>query len=189
MKIAALAYRIITLSKHALNRFIVSKMKCALLEAVGTNVRIGIGAQAVPWSNVSVEDHVSIGSNNLFLCTRAKIHIGDHVMFGPNVTVITGSHRTDLVGRYMITITDDEKKPEDDQKVVFEGDNWIGANATILQGVTVGRGAVVAAGAVVTKDVQPYSIYGGVPAKKIKERFSEDEMERHNRLMLKMKEK
>ena len=186
MKIAALAYRIITLSKHALNRFIVSKMKCALLESVGTNVRIGIGAQAVPWSNVSVEDHVSIGSNNLFLCTRAKIHIGDHVMFGPNVTVITGRHRIDLIGRYMITVTDDEKRPEDDLEVVFEGDNWIGANVTILQGVTVGRGSVIAAGAVVTKDVPAYTIVGGVPAKQIKDRFNEHDLKEHKRIIEEM---
>jgi len=47
---------------------------------------------------------------------------------------------------------------------------WIGVNATILKGVTIGEGAVVAAGAVVTKDVEPYTIVGGVPAKKIGER-------------------
>ena len=50
-------------------------------------------------------------------------------------------------------------------------DVWIGANATILSDVTIGRGAVIAAGAVVTKNVKSYSIVGGVPAKKIKTRF------------------
>ena len=179
MKIAAKVYRAVVLSQLAWNRFVVSKLKCASLESAGKNVRIGIGAHAVHWHNIAVSDNVSIGRNNLFLCSRAKIHIGDHVMFGPNVTVITGRHRIDLVGRYMITVTDNEKRPEDDQEVVFEGDNWIGANATILQGVTIGRGAVIAAGAVVTKDVPDYAIVGGVPAKLLKYRFNEQEIEEH----------
>jgi acetyltransferase-like isoleucine patch superfamily enzyme len=134
VKIAAVVYKAITLSGLAWNRYVVSKMKCASLESVGSNVRIGIGAHAVHWNNISVKDNVSIGRNNLFFCSRAKVYIGDHVMFGPNVTVITGRHRTDMVGRYMITVTDAEKNPDDDREVVFEGDNWIGANATILQG-------------------------------------------------------
>lgn len=179
MRIAAIIYRAVTLFRLAWNRFVVSKMKCASLGSVGSNVRIGIGSQAIHWHNICVKDNVSIGRNNLFLCSRAKICIGDHVMFGPNVTVITGRHRTDLVGRYMITVTDAEKRPEDDQEVVFKGDNWVGANATILQGVTIGRGAVIAAGAVVTKDVPDYAIVGGVPAKLIKYRFNGQELEEH----------
>lgn len=181
MKIAAVVYKAITLSGLAWNRYVVSKMKCASLESVGSNVRIGIGAHAVHWNNISVKDNVSIGRNNLFLCSRAKVYIGDHVMFGPNVTVITGRHRTDMVGRYMITVTDAEKNPDDDQEVVFEGDNWIGANATILQGVTIGRGAVIAAGAVVTKSVPAYTIVGGVPAKVIRDRFAAHDLEEHKK--------
>ncbi|MNG32136.1 Virginiamycin A acetyltransferase [compost metagenome] len=56
------------------------------------------------------------------------------------------------------------------QGITIEDDCWIGSNVTILDGVTIGTGSVVAAGAVVTKDVPPYSVVGGVPAKIIKER-------------------
>ncbi|MBE6589652.1 MAG: CatB-related O-acetyltransferase [Ruminococcaceae bacterium] len=129
--------------------------------------------------NIILGNDVGIGAEALFMCTRAKIIIGDHVMFGPRVTVITGGHRMDLIGRYMTTVTNEEKRPEDDRDVIFEGDNWIGANVTVLRGVTVGEGAVIAAGAVVTKDVPPYSIVGGVPAKVIKMRFDEETLAKH----------
>ena len=88
-----------------------------------------------------------------------------------------------LLGRYMTTVTEAEKEPEDDRDVVFEGDNWIGANATVLRGVTVGEGAVIAAGAVVTRDVPPYAIVGGVPAKVLKMRFTEEEIKQHRELL------
>lgn len=63
------------------------------------------------------------------------------------------------------------------------GDNWIAANAIILKGVNVGRGAIVASGAVVTKDVPPYSIVGGVPAKVIGMRFDESQIEEHEKML------
>ncbi|MNI40841.1 Chloramphenicol acetyltransferase [compost metagenome] len=63
------------------------------------------------------------------------------------------------------------------QKIVIGNDVWIGANAVILPGVTLGDGAVIGAGAVVTKDVPPYAIVGGVPAKVIRYRFTPEEIE------------
>ena len=78
----------------------------------------------------------------------------------------------------------DYKKSEDDDKdVVIEGDSWFGINVTILAGVTIGRGSVIAAGAVVTKSCPPYSIIGGVPAKVLKFRFTVDEVMEHERLL------
>ena len=74
-----------------------------------------------------------------------------------------------------------EKLPENDAPVVIEDDVWCGANVTILKGVTIGRGSVVAAGAVVTKSCPPYSIIGGVPAKILKRRFSKEEIIEHER--------
>ena len=64
------------------------------------------------YKNISIDDHVSIGHNAYFMCTLAQIKIGPHVMFGPNVTVITGGHRIDIIDRYMDEITNAEKLPE-----------------------------------------------------------------------------
>lgn len=78
--------------------------------------------------------------------------------------------------------------PVQDAPVVIEDDVWCGANVTILKGVTIGRGSVVAAGAVVTKSFPPYSIIGGVPAKLIKMRFSPEEIVQHEALLNNLKE-
>ena len=114
---------------------------------------------------------MTIGRQCLFFSTRAQVKIGNDVMFGPGVYVITGNHRTDIKGRPMISIRDDEKRASDDEDVVFVGDNWIGARSIILKGVTIGKGAVIAAGSVVTRDVPENEIWGGVPAKLIRRRF------------------
>lgn len=120
--------------------------------------------------------------NNLharFWTTRAQIYIEDYALFGPGVTIITGDHRKDVIGKHIIELTDADKTAEDDQDVVIGKGAWIGAGAIILKGVHIGADAIVAAGSVVTKDVAPYTIVGGAPAHFIKNRFSEDQLERH----------
>ena len=134
--------------------------------------------------NLSIGDHTLIPKGSTFYCTRAELRIGNNVIFGPKPTIITGDHRIDLIGKHIINITDEEKLPDQDLPVIIEDGVWCGANITILKGVTIGRGSVVAAGAVVTKSFPPYSIIGGIPAKVIRMRFTEEEIERHERLLL-----
>lgn len=86
-------------------------------------------------------------------------------MFGPEVAILGGNHRTDLVGRFMKSVLEKEKKIEDDLEVIIQDDVWVGTRAIILKGVTIGRGSIIAAGAVVTKSVPPYAIAAGVPAR------------------------
>ena len=121
--------------------------------------------------NLFIGEDVSFGEKMVIMCTKARISIGSHVMFGPGVFMISGNHRIDIPDRYIKSITDEEKLPENDQPIVLEGDNWIGARAVLLKGITVGMEAVVAAGAVVTQDVPPYTIVAGIPARVIKHRF------------------
>ena len=176
-------YQFVQLIPRVWNRVVINPVIRLSCKTCGHHVRFGRGLKTYGISNLEIGDDVSIGDSATIMCTRAKVKIGDHVMFGPNVTIITGGHRMDLVGRLMMTVTDDEKRPIDDRDIVFEGDNWIGANAVILRGVTIGRGAIVAAGAVVTKDVTPYSVCGGVPERKKKMRFDEETLKKHIRLL------
>ncbi len=127
------------------------------------------------FQNITLGSRVTIGADCIFFAKLAEIIIGDDVMFGPRVSVFTGDHRFDIKDRPMASITDKEKLPENDKPVIFEGDNWIGSGAIILKGVTVGRGSIIAAGSVVTRDVKPFTIVGGNPAKLLKERFSDSE--------------
>ncbi len=136
------------------------------------------------YSHISIGDDVYIGDHASFLASISYIYIGSKVLFGPNVTIRGGNHRTDIPGRFMYDITDKEKLPDNDEDVFIEDDVWVGANSTILKGVRIGRGAIIAAGAVVNKDVPPYTIVGGVPAKVISLRFKNlDEVKLHERTL------
>lgn len=137
--------------------------------------------------NIFISDNVAIGPNALLWSTRAKIIIKEKVIIGPNLSIITGNHRTNIVGKYMADITEAEKNECDDQDVIIESDCWIGANVTILKGVNVAEGCIIAAGGVLTKSTKPYGIYAGVPAKRISERFSEYDIEKHRNILYKNK--
>lgn len=139
------------------------------------------------WQNLYIGNNVYIGEHADFVSTRSKIIIHDHVMFGPHVSIRGGDHRTNVIGYFVDEIKDADKVPENDKDVVFEGDNWVGMNATILKGVIVGRGCIIAAGAVVTHSTPPYSIVGGVPAKVLKMRFSEIEIKEHEDILYNQK--
>ena len=123
------------------------------------------------FETISVGDFVSINRNAMLFATESRIIIGNKVMFGPNVTVIGGDHNTSIVGKFMCDVRN--KRPEDDQDVIIEDDVWVGSGVIILKGVRVGRGSIIAAGAVVNHDVPSYTIVGGTPAKVISLRFGD----------------
>ena len=175
-------YKINYLFKRVFYKILIMPFKKAMLKKCGKKVFID-GRSNIMYKNVSLGNNVSIGKNCTFICGIANIIVRDDVMFAPNVTVVTGSHRYDLIGKTMKEVTEKEKLPENDQDVIFEGDNWIGSNAIILKGVTIGKGAIVGAGSIVTRNVPPYSIVGGNPAKVIKMRFTDEEISKHNNIL------
>lgn len=161
------------------------------MKSVGEKVYFPLKFSISNPENMWVGNDVSLGENFCVLNALADVIIGDHVMFGPGVTVVTGDHRIDIMGKYMTQVTNEDKIINNggvkqnpyDETVTFEGDNWIGANVTILKGVIMGKGAVVAAGAVVTKSVPPYEIWGGVPAHCIGKRFTENRRRIHEKML------
>lgn len=163
-----------------LQRKSLEKYYLKLFATVGSNCSIG-SITICNFKNVYLGNNVALGYDTILMTSNAKIIIKDNVMFGPKVSIITGDHRTDVIGKYMMNVH--KKLPENDKDVIIEEDVWIGTGAIILKGVIIGKGSIVAAGAVVTKDVKPYSIVGGNPAELIKKRFDDDQIEYHERLL------
>ena len=176
--IIKIIYLIFNLTSRGFYRFFILPIKRKMFASCGKNVIIAKGG-TFTYNNIHIGNKVYIGDNAMFMSTRAKIFLGNNIMFGPHVFIITGSHRMDIIGKYMIDVKDIDKRPEDDKDVIIHDDVWVGASSIILKGVIVGEGSVIAAGSVVTKDVMPYSIVGGIPAKTIKMRFTPAEILKH----------
>lgn len=109
-----------------------------------------------------------------------RVRLGRYSMLAPYVNIVGNDH---VISRPGVPIIFSGRPAQ--KSTIIEADVWIGVGATILAGVNIGRGAVVAAGAVVTKNVPPYEIHGGVPARKIRERFlSHADRQTHERMLV-----
>lgn len=133
--------------------------------------------------NLIMEEHSSIGPGAKILNLRAKFILKKYSFSGPDLMVVTGNHMA-VIGTPMKLVDDKMKDELDrnheyDRDVIVDEDVWFGARVTLLAGVHIGRGCIVCAGAVVTKDMPPYSIVGGVPARVIKQRWTTDDIKEH----------
>jgi len=114
----------------------------------------------------------------------ATLKVGKFCSIASNVTILLGgNHRGDWITTFPFSAIFDEFKhipghPSTKGDVIIGNDVWIATGALILSGVNIGDGAIVAARSVVTKDVEPYAVVGGNPAKQIKTRFSKDEIQK-----------
>ena len=156
--------------------------------------------------SVDCEGHNGFGKNSFiasskigfgsYLAERANLSktiVGKYCSIGPNVNCVFGKHPSNtFVSTHPsffaqktptgFTYSDDQyfeefaKPHQDNYSITIGNDVWIGANVSLMDGVKIGDGAIVAANALVTKNVPPYSIVGGVPAKEIKKRFTEDQI-------------
>jgi virginiamycin A acetyltransferase len=138
-------------------------------------------AKIYPFSivlNSVIKDYSYVSYN----CTINNCEIGKFCSIAKSVKIGLGKHPLNFISTSPIfyspinplkKILSKELKFKDTERIKIGNDVWIGANVVILDGVNIGNGAVIGANSVVTKDVLPYSIVGGVPAKEIKMRFSE----------------
>lgn len=130
------------------------------LGRVGSNVIISPGWTILQPHQLFIGDSVSIG--HLFYCacsSKGTVTIGSNSIIAARVTITTATHDYNVIPMNAVGIN---------KSVVIEGNVWIGIGAIILPGVTIHEGAVVGAGAVVTKDVDANHIVGGVPARTLK---------------------
>jgi acetyltransferase-like isoleucine patch superfamily enzyme len=113
--------------------------------------------------HIHIGRHSSINREGI-IYGAGGVTIGDYVRIGPRANIVSANHN----------FRDPKKKIMEQgltcKPVTIKDDTWLGINVTILPGVTVGTGSIIAAGAVITHDVEDYSIYAGVPGRKIGER-------------------
>jgi acetyltransferase-like isoleucine patch superfamily enzyme len=118
---------------------------------------------------IEIGNRVVIGPFSVIWASEhARLVIEDDVLLGPHVTLLTANHGIRAVDRPI------RDQPQVEREIRIARGAWIGAQAVVLPGVTVGEGAVVAAGAVVNRDVRPFEIVGGVPARTIGSRLPKE---------------
>ncbi|MBL8089814.1 MAG: acyltransferase [Anaerolineales bacterium] len=136
--------------------------------------------------NISIGENFSIRRNSTLGAINGELIVGDNVSIAENVTVNASEKGKIVLGNYVLIAPNTVLRASDhvttraDQtireqghtggEIIVEDDVWIGANCVVVAGTRIGKGAVIAAGAVVAKDVEPYTIVGGVPAKFLKKR-------------------
>jgi len=154
------------------------RVMLSMFASHGPNVRFHPNGYFTYW-NIHLGRNVGIGERVILMASDSKIFIGDNVMIAPEVTMIGGNHNISVPGVPMISVH--EKRASDDQDIVIEEDVWIGTRATVLKGVVVRRGAIIGAGSVVTKNVPPYAIVGGVPAQVLRFRWPVETILNHEK--------
>ncbi len=128
---------------------------------IGARATFYPGVWIAPGRNLVVGDDVDFALGVL-VTTSGGVKIGDRTLIGYRAQVISANHRIPEGGGRIFG------SGHDKAQVTIGADAWIGANSIVLPGVTIGDGVIVAAGSVVSKDVEPYTIVGGIPAKTIK---------------------
>jgi len=158
-----------------------------MLASCGRNVAFGPGVEVFGAENITLGDNVSffrlcrlaahnggsivMGSNisintntTIAAADGGRIVIGNYVMIAQNVVLRASDHGHDRIDIPMM------QQGHTGGEIIIEDDVWVGANAVITRNVRIGAHSIIAAGAVVTKDVDPYSVVGGVPARLIRQR-------------------
>ena len=132
-----------------LNKFLEIGKGCR----IQSNIYVGDGNNIVIGNNVRINDN----------CKLDNVKIGDYVLIARRTQVLGKEHGYENVNKPMMLQEGRSKK-----QTIVEDDVWIGLNVIIMPGITISKGCIIAAGAVLTKSTEPYGIYGGVPAKLIK---------------------
>jgi acetyltransferase-like isoleucine patch superfamily enzyme len=160
-KISEVVDRTMILSQQLNNATNISLIRNLLSEIIGSIIDESTTIFAPLYTNfgkfTSIGKHVFINHACSFL-DMGGITIEDHVLIGPKVNLVTENH----------PLNPDDRRTLITKPIIIKKNAWIGAGATILPGVSIGENAVVAAGAVVSKNVSPNTVVAGVPAKWIK---------------------
>jgi len=135
------------------------------------------------FGNVSIGKYTSINGPSTRICADVtEVRIGAFCSIASNVVIQEFYHNYNMVTTYNIN-SNIIREPVESEKIskgpiIIDDDVWIGSNSVILSGVKIGRGSIIGAGSIVTKDVEPYSIVGGNPAKFLRKRFDQQAIDK-----------
>lgn len=133
-------------------------------------------------SNIFLYEKCNLASNSWISAINAKFICKGNCAIAEGLTAHTGNHAS-IVGKFITDINEQNKPSGYDKDIIIEKDVWIGCNVTLLAGIKIGRGAIIAAGAVVSKDIPPYAIAGGVPAKVIRFKWPIEKIMQHESIL------
>lgn len=162
------------------NKNLITELGCDIKGVeFGDNVYL---AQNVTLKNSSIDNYSYINKNSIVIHTK----VGKFCSIGPNVQIVLGSHPIHMVSTHPVfyarnksfTTFADQNYNEEYVGVEIGNDVWIGEGVLIPGGIKIGDGAIIASRAVVTRDVEPYSIVAGIPAKHIRYRFDKEVIEK-----------
>jgi chloramphenicol O-acetyltransferase type B len=173
--------------------YLLKRIRCIVLKKtiwrkyqIGKNFHAGRGVFMWAKKNIIIGDNFYIGKFSQIECNAT---IGNNVIMANRVAIIGKyDHHYQQIGvpiRLASSIRDKDYNWRGlTSRVVIEDDVWIGYGSIILSGVRISHGSIIAAGSLVTKDIEPFSIYGGVPARKLGNRFENDnDLNEHLRLL------
>ena len=159
----------LTFVKHLFSLFayyIINYVRGRKIASIGHGSKVHPTVILRQAERISIGDNCLINHNNVLQAGKkvGRIAIGNYVHTGANVMMFAFNHGIDKLNIPTI------EQNYYDGDIIIEDDVWIGAGSVILPGVKIGKGSVIASNSVVNKDVEPFSIVGGVPAKLLKER-------------------
>lgn len=163
---------------EGLPKRLLRRLLLPVIRAVWRPLELGEGFQwglplSLPANAARIGRYVYVGGHGTIM---GPVIIGDFCMISSHVRIIGQDHRIDIVGGATRLEFPHRARPT----TVLEADVWIGQGALLMEGVRIGRGAVVAAGAIVTRDVAPYAIVAGTPARVVRMRFSAEQISTHD---------
>jgi len=136
-----------------------------------SDVYVGRAVEISTWSNLYIGRDTSVQDRSVIV---GQVTIGAHCLISNGIMAASGAHEFDLHPHLLIRDQDTlaSGRERSTRPIVMDDDCWIGAHSVIVGGVRIGRGSVVGAGSVVTKDVPPYWVVGGVPARNLRQRLA-----------------
>lgn len=142
---------------------------------LGSDSYIGRYVELGPGGHIHIGDRASLQDRCILV---GDISVGSYSMFSLNVLITSGRHYFDSVPHLLIrdqdalVLSDLQKRQANSQPVCVEEDCWLGVNTVVMPGVTIGRGAVIGANSVVTRDIAPYTVVVGAPAREVRKRLN-----------------